>query len=296
MKSNKKNKSIKPYLFILPAYIALGAFIFIPLLYTFYLSFFEWNMIKPTKTFVGFDNYIAIFQKPEYFKVFMNTLVYIVLLLIINFVIAYIFAYTLEFLIKKFKDFYTKLMFVPSLMSLVVASLLFLWILNPVSGPISQILSKVGISIPSWSKTEGLVIVVLTIITSWKMFGYNLILLLAGVGGISREVIEAAKMDNISSFHIFKDIVLPMSSATGVYVLIITIIQGLQHLFTPINTITLGGPNYGSSSLIYQAYEEGFRLYKTGLSSSFAIITIVLFSVLLFLEFKFLERRVYYEN
>ena len=87
-----------------------------------------------------------------------------------------------------------------------------------------------------------------------------------------------------------------MSSATGIYVFIITIVQGLQYVFTPIKVITQGGPNYASSNLIYHSYHEAFSLYRTGMSSAVSILTMLLFVILLILEFRFVEKGVYYEN
>ena len=87
-----------------------------------------------------------------------------------------------------------------------------------------------------------------------------------------------------------------MSSATGIYVFITTIVQGLQYVFTPIKVITQGGPNYASSNLIYASYHEAFTLYRTGTSSAISILTMLLFIVLLLLEFKFVEKGVYYET
>lgn len=289
-------KSLISYLLMAPALLSFVVFMFYPLVKTVYLSFFDWNMIKLVKKFVGLENYKLIFSKPAYGKVMINTGIYILILVLFNFLVAYLIAYILEVVLKKWKTGYIRLLFLPSLMSLVVASLLFLWLLNPLSGPVASVLGFFGVKAPIWSKTEVLVILVIGVITSWKVFGYNLILLLAGISGISKEVLEAAKMDGIGSFHLFTDFVLPMSSATGIYVLVTTIVQGLQHAFTPIKTITLGGPNYASSNLIYQSYEEAFRLYKTGISSAFSVLTILIFAVLMFLEFKYVERRIFYEN
>ena len=129
------------------------------------------------------------------------------------------------------------------------------------------VLKYFGLALPFWSKAEGWVIAVLSIITSWKVFGYNFIIILAGVSGVSQEVIEAARLDNIPLWKIFRDMVVPMSSATGIYVFITTIVQGLQYVFTPIKVVTLGGPNYASSNLIYMSYHEAFTLYRTGPSA-----------------------------
>src|SRR5699024_2518974 len=89
---------------------------------------------------------------------------------------------------------------------------------------------------------------------------------------------------------------IPMSSATGFYILIMTIVQGLQYVFTPIRVVTQGGPNYLSSNLIYHSYQEAFDLFNTGVSAASSVITLVIFVVLLALQFLFVERNVHYEN
>ncbi|WP_394264714.1 carbohydrate ABC transporter permease, partial [Anaerococcus octavius] len=136
----------------------------------------------------------------------------------------------------------------------------------------------------------------LSLIASWKSFGYNYIVLLGGILGIDESVIEAAKLEGIGNFKLFKDIVIPMSSATGIYVLITSIVQGLQFIFTPIKVVTQGGPNYASSNLIYQSYHEAFVYYRTGVSAALSMITMLIFAILLFLEYKYIEKGVYYEN
>lgn len=296
MKKRRIKEQLFAYGFIFPSLIAFCFFMFWPLIRTIYLSFFDWNLIKPVKEFVGLQNYITLLQDDLTYKVLGNTVIYILILLVMNFIAPYVVSFLLSFIIKKGKGFYKTAFFLPSVISLVVGSILYVWILNPITGPVAIILRHFGIQIPVWSKSEGLVIVVLSLITSWKVFGYNFIIVLGGVMGVSQEVIEAARIDNISDFKIFTQIILPMSSATGVYVFIITIVQGLQYVFTPIKVVTQGGPNYASSNLIYQSYHEAFTLYKTGEASAFSVMTMALFIVLLILEFKFVEKGVYYEN
>lgn len=288
--------SLMAYGLILPSLLVFAVFMFYPLLYTIYLSFFDWNMIKPVKTFVGWGNYIALLQDPLTYKVMTNTLAYIVILLILNCAAPYALAFILSFVIKRGQGFYKSAFFLPSVISLVVGSILYLWILNPISGPVAIIAKFLGLSVPIWSKTQGLVIVVLSLITTWKVFGYNFIVIYGGVTGVPSEVIEAARIDNVPLHRIFFDIVLPMSSATGVYIFIMTIVQGLQYVFTPIKVITQGGPDNASSNTIYNVYQEAFTLYHTGYASAFAIVTMVLFVVLLIAEFKYVEKGVYYEN
>lgn len=297
MNSKTKNKNtIIAMAFILPSFLMLCIFMFYPLIRTIYLSFFNWNLISPNKKFVGLNNYIDLFKDPITFKVLNNTFLYIVILLAINFVVPYILAYILHSKIENRKNLFKSTIFLPSVISLVVGSMLYLWLLNPVSGPAGIIARMIGIEIPNWTKTEGLVIVVLSLITSWKVFGYNFIILYAGIMGVNQDVIETAIIDNVPSWKIFKDIILPMSSASGIYVFIITVVQGLQYVFIPIKVVTQGGPDYASSNLTYQSYHEAFTLYRVGPSSAFSVLTLIIFGLLLYLEYKYVEVGAYYEN
>lgn len=284
------------YGLIFPSLLVFGIFMFYPLFYTIYLSFFDWNMIKPVKAFVGWKNYIALFQDPLTYTVLKNTLAYLAILLVLNCAAPYVLAFILSFVIRRGRGFYKSAFFLPSVISLVVGSILYLWILNPVSGPVAIIAKFFGITVPVWSKTQGLVIVVLSLITTWKVFGYNFIVIFGGVAGVPQEVIEAARIDNVPLHRIFFDLVLPMSGATGIYIFIMTIVQGLQYVFTPIKVVTQGGPDNASSNLIYNVYQEGFNMYHTGYASAFAIVTMALFVFLLVLEFKYVEKGIYYEK
>ena len=201
------------YLLLAPATILFAVFMFYPLLYTFYLSFFDWNMTRPTKEFVALDNYIAVFTDPNFGKIMGNTVLYIALLLLFDFAAPYVFSFILSFVVKKGKNFYKSAIFLPSVISLVVGTMIFVWLLNPISGPVAAVAKALGLTVPIWSNTQGLVIVVLSIMTSWKIFGYNFIVVMAGVSSVPLEVVEAARLDNIPNWRIFLNIVVPMSSS-----------------------------------------------------------------------------------
>lgn len=289
-------KKYTQYFLLAPAIILLLVFTIWPLIYTVYLSFFTWNMIAPEMKFVGWKNYVDLINNPRFHSIVVQTFQYILLFVLFNTVITYIYAYIIAHLIKRFKPIYKAAIFAPSVISLVVGAMIFLWILNPISGPVAQVLGWIGFSLPNWTVTHGFVIVVLSLIVSWKVFGYNFIVLYAGIVGVSEEVIAAAKLDNISQFRILTDIIVPMSSSTGFYILIMTIVQGLQYVFTPIKVVTQGSPNHGSSNLIYYSYQQGFELYNTGVSAAASVLTLLIFMVLLLLQFLLVERNVYYEN
>ncbi len=296
LRPHTRSGHLTPYLLLAPATVLFAVFMFYPLLYTLYLSFFDWNMTRPTKEFVGFENYISVFTDPNFGKIMGNTALYILLLLLFDFAAPYVFSFILSFVVQKGKNFYKSSIFLPSVISLVVGTMIFVWLLNPISGPVSAIAKALGLTVPIWSNTQGLVIVVLSIITIWKIFGYNFIVVMAGVSSVPLEVVEAARLDNIPTWRIFLNIVVPMSSSTGIYVLILSIVTGMQQIFTPINMVTKGGPDNASTNLIYAVYDQAFGFFKTGTASAYAILMMLLFGFLLFLEFKFVEKSVYYEN
>ncbi len=289
-KRKKSNKIMKEnflaWLFVSPAMLGFILFMFWPLAYTFYLSFFKWNMVSPTKTMVGLKNYITLFKDPETIQIFSNTLLYLVILVILNFLVPYVLAFVNTFVIKKFKSLYKSLIFMPSLISLVVGAIVLQWIFNPVSGPVSAVLSHIGITMPTWSKTKGLVILVISLVAVYKAFGYNFLVLLSGVSSVPDELIEAARLEKTPNRKIFTKIVVPLTSSSAVYILIMSIVQGLQYVFTPIKVLTQGGPNNASSNIIYRGYQEAFTFYNTGRSSALSVITMFIFLILLYIEFK----------
>ena len=128
MNKETKKQTILGYLFLIPSLAVFAVFMFYPLLYTFYLSFFEWNMVKPVKKFVGLNNYIAVFRDPNTFKILGNTLAYILVLLVLNFVLPYILSFILSAVIRHGKSFYKAVFLLPSVNSLVVGSILYNWI------------------------------------------------------------------------------------------------------------------------------------------------------------------------
>ena len=282
--------------FLMPALTIFTIFIFYPICKTFYLSFFQWNMISKNKKFIGLENYLNILQEEAIHKSLGNTFIYIGLLIILNFILPYVVAYILAFLVNKFKNFYRTMFFFPSIISLVVASLVFVWVFNPLIGPISIFYKILNLKTQFWLKTNGLVMILIALITAWKIFGYNLILLLAGILEIPSELIENAKLDKISNLQIFLYIVIPMTSSTALYVMVMTIVYGLQQIFVPINVLTQGGPNNGSTNLVYSIYQYAFTFFQTGRASALSIITMICFFILIFIKIKVLEKGVYYEN
>ena len=288
--------SLQAALYLLPAGLLFAIFYYWPLLQNAYLSLFSWNMVSPRMKYVGLENFSVIFASPELWKILLNTVLFVVIMLVLNFVLPYIYSFILGHVVTRWSSFYRSALFLPSTLSLAVASILFLWIYNPLAGPLQIILSWFSLESPRWFKEHYLVIFAICSIIGWKVFGYNMIVMLAAMVAVPKELIEAAKLENASNWTIFRRIILPMTSSTAIYVFTITVVFGLQYVLVPVNMLTQGGPDQGSSNLVYIIYQYAFTFFQTGRSAAYAVITMVCYLVFLFVKNKFLEKKVYYEN
>ena len=288
--------SFQAALYLLPAGLLFLIFFYWPLLQNAYLSLFSWNMVSPNMKFVGAENFSVIFASPELWKILLNTVLFVVIMLVLNFVLPYIYSFILGHVVTRWSSFYRSALFLPSTLSLAVASILFLWIYNPLAGPLQIILSWFSLESPRWFKEDYLVIFAICTIIGWKVFGYNMIVMLAAMVAVPKEMIEAAKLENASNWTIFRKIILPMTSSTAIYVFTITVVFGLQYVLVPVNMLTQGGPDQGSSNLVYIIYQYAFTFFQTGRSAAYAVITMVCYLLFLFVKNKYLEKKVYYEN
>ena len=288
--------SFQAALYLLPAGLLFLVFFYWPLLQNAYLSLFSWNMVSPNMKFVGAENFSVIFASPELWKILLNTVLFVVIMLVLNFVLPYIYSFILGHVVTRWSSFYRSALFLPSTLSLAVASILFLWIYNPLAGPLQIILSWFSLESPRWFKEDYLVIFAICTIIGWKVFGYNMIVMLAAMVAVPKELIEAAKLENASNWTIFRKLILPMTSSTAIYVFTITVVFGLQYVLVPVNMLTQGGPDQGSSNLVYIIYQYAFTFFQTGRSAAYAVITMVCYLLFLFVKNKYLEKKVYYEN
>lgn len=287
-------KQFYALLYLLPSLIIFAVFMVYPVLYNLYLSFFKWNMVTPTKEFVGLRNYTTVLQSQEFWQAIMNTMGYVGILLLTCFILPYFVSFVLGHVVKRGSKVYRSILFFPSLLSLAVASTVFVWIFNAVNGPLAILTKELGLSSVNWFNTPKYVIVALAIVTAWRTFGYNMIVFLAAVVEVPIELIEAARLEKASNWTIFWKIVFPLTSPTALYVFVITFVFGLQYVFTPINMITQGGPSQHSTNLVYIIYQYAFNFFKSGEAATFAILTFVLFMAVVLLQ-KWLEKKVYYE-
>lgn len=295
-KATKKQRETKLFVLLLaPATLFFLVFVVWPVLYNVYLSFLDWNMVSPTKEFVGVTNYAKLVADAEFIQALKNSFWYIAILMVTIFAFPYFLSFAMIHLVDRGQQTYRSILFFPSLISLSVGSTVFLFLFRFVGGPINSILEVFGIEAINWFNTGGMVMLVMALIVTWKTFGYNLLIFLAAVLEVPAELIEAAKLEKASKWTIFWRIIFPLTSSTAFYVFVITFTYALSQVFTPISIITQGGPNNRSTNLVYLIYDYAFNTFQSGRAAATAVITLVmvLFVVVLY---QALEKKVHYEN
>jgi sn-glycerol 3-phosphate transport system permease protein len=279
----------------MPALVVLAFFTYLPLARTFELSFFTWNMVSPTRPFVGLGNYAELLTGREFWGATLNTALYIVVILLMTFVAPLGVAVLLAGMKGAVGRVYQAVIFSPTVISLATAAVIWLWILNPIDGVINVVLKQLHLAGPSWLQDSRTVLVAVAMVTAWKSFGYNLLLFVAGLLAIPKAPVEAALVDGASAWQLLWHVRLPLLSPTMLFVLVTTVVLAAQQVFIPIQILTRGGPSGASTTLVYSIYEYGFQFFRVGIASALAVVVFLLFLALTWVQIRLLEGRVNYD-
>jgi len=276
--------------------VLLVVFTYWPLLHTIYLSFVKWNMNpdQPMR-WVGAANYRGIFNSPLFDAAFRNTLIYIIasipLKVLLPIPIA-IFVWTLA----TRGQMYRALLFLPTLFSFTVVAVVFLWLLNPISGHFVQIARLFGGQWPNVLANPDFAIWTILLISTWKVIGFNTLLYVAGLASINRDYVEAMRLDGASDWRLVRHLLWPLLTPTTLFVLISTVIFAIQQVFTPIDIMTEGGPQNGTTNLFYMVYQYAFRTFNVGFGAAGTVIIFAFLLAITLLKMRTLDRHVQYQQ
>jgi len=283
---------LRPYGMVAPAIIVFSLFFIYPIFYMIYLSFYDWNFISPTKTFVGIQNFVDLLSEPEFMQVLSNTTVYTVLTVTLTTALSLLLALWLN----RGNFFYGIVqgaIFSPHIISLVSISLLWSWLMDPEYGLLNWVIGLFGFGKLQWLSHPSTSLVSLVIVAIWKGIGYNTLVFIAGLQSIPADIYEAASLDRSRPWTTFTKLILPMLSPTIFFLVIINMIGSFQ-VFETIAIMTQGGPVNSTNTLVYYIYEYGFRFFKIGYASAAGVILLVIVGILTIIYFKLLSNRVHY--
>jgi multiple sugar transport system permease protein len=249
----------------------------LPLVLAGVLSFAKWNIAASLDTlkFVGFDNFLRIFRDPVFWESFWNTILYAVVMVPIAIGLSLVLAVILDTHVFG-KGLLRLAFYLPNISSMVAVSIVWMILFIPSYGPINSILMSLGVSNPpKWLNATSTSLLSIIIIGVWQRLGYNIIIILAGLQGVSRSLYEAAEIDGANGVQKFFYITIPSLSNTMFFLTMISFISSFQ-MFTPVQVMTKGGPGTSSSVLVYYIYKAAFQNNDIGGASAMAWILFLL--------------------
>lgn len=297
-KPKLRKGALTPYVYLLPALLTIGFWVYLPVVQTLELSFYDWNLLPTSpKTFVGWDNYARLLDLPEVRQALWNTVVYTLGLLPLAVLMPLAVALLTENIRGRAKNLYRVLVFVPMIMAPVVVSIIWRWLLNPVQGVFNLWLQQgLGLAPINFLRDEQLAIWTIIFITGWKLIGFSTLIFSAAIANVDKSYLEAARLDGASEWQATRHIVLPLISPTVLFISLLTVLLSAQWSFVYINVLTQGGPRNSTTNIYHLLWEYGFGSFAVGWSSAAAILLFVGFGLLAWLGLRFTQRYAVYET
>jgi multiple sugar transport system permease protein len=279
--------------FLLPSLIGFLAFMLIPLVASFVLSFTNWQLLAPPQ-FVGLDNYVrALTRDPAFWQVLTNTLFYTVEYLVLNIIISLVLAVWIAS-VKRGKTWFRVIFFLPTFTPMIAASVVWVLIFTP-DGLLDSVIRQLGVTFPSFLLDQGLAMQAVIIVSLWGGVGYNMVLFNAALDLVPQSYLDAAKIDGASAWQRFWRIRLPLISPTVFFGTVMTAITSLQ-VFDQIYVMTKGGPGSSTVTLGFSIYQSGFSNYQMGYASSLAWVMFMMIMALTALQFWLQRKWVHYDS
>jgi multiple sugar transport system permease protein len=260
---------------VAPALLVIGVFFFLPVLAALALSLTDFDIYALADLgnlrLVGLRNYAQLLQTPLFWQAFGNTLYFVVVGVPLSIAASFGAALLLHSRLARFPAFFRTALFAPVVTTLVAVAVIWRYLFNPHYGLLNYALDRVGIPAIDWLGDPHWAMPAIIVFAVWKNFGYNMIILLAGLQSIPEQLYEAAQIDGASGWRQFRHVTLPVLAPIVAMVNILTI-AGYFQLFAEPYVMTQGGPLQSTVSVLYFMYEEGFKWWNLGSASAVAFL------------------------
>ena len=284
-------RRVEGYLFIAPWLVGFVAFVLGPFLASFFLSFADWNLVRPPE-WVGLEHYRTMFtDDPKWIKSFVNTVYFTVFHVPLILVVALFTALLLNRQLPGIGVFRT-LFYLPSVTAGVATAILWRFVFNYRYGLFNQALGMLGIQGPNWLGSTKWAMPAFIIMSTWG-FGSLMVLYLAGLQGVPRELYEAAEIDGATAWDRLLKVTIPMMSPVIFFTMIMTVIGSFQ-IFTAAFIMTEGGPADATLFYILYLYRSAFQWLRIGFASAMAWILFLIILALTLVQLSLSKRWVFY--
>lgn len=256
------------FVFIAPALIGFTFFYLLPTIRAFYIGLTNWSLLRAPK-WVGFDNYIRLFQDEKFWKSIWVTFLYVLYNIPVQTVLGLLIAVLLKRLTGSV--FVRSLMLTPFLISNVIAAMIWFYMFDPILGFVNVVLKSVGLGTHSFFSDPNLALPTIAFINIWRHMGYTALLFYTGLQSIPEHLYEAARIEGSSEWRTFRSITLPLLRPVLVFVLVTSVIGSFQ-IFDTIAVTTQGGPGSSTRTILWYIYQEGFVSMRMGYASAMSTV------------------------
>ena len=284
-------KDWSAYAMLTPALILLGIFTLFAVGFSIYLSFHQWDILNPVKPYVGTKNYQALLQDPNFRQAVVNTAYYTFASIPLTLAAGLGAALLLNQRIRG-RGFFRAVFYLPVITPLVISAIVWKFIYNGDFGLLNYYLEKLHlISQPvEWLGNPSLAMPSIIVFTVWQGFGFAMVVYLAGLQAIPRELVEAIEVDGAGAFQRFRYVIFPMLGPTTFFLVVFLVIQSFQ-AFTQIAIMTGGGPLGTTTTIVYYMYQQGFQFFHMGYASAITWALFVLVLVFTVAQVRIYARR-----
>lgn len=289
--AKKWRTNIWGYAFMAPFILAFVVFFVYPIIEAFRLSLYHYTLVK--QEWVGLQNYISLFRDKNFLKSLRNTFAFVLICVPATTLLSLFVANTIRRYHRTVTAFFRAAFYLPSITASAVLAVTWKLIYNPQNGVLNWFLSLFGADPVLWLSDSRVVLPALAVIVITWQLGYPVILFCAGLDGIPSTYIEAANIDGASKMRTFWQVIMPLLKPTTLYVVVTNTIGSFQ-TFAVVQLLTSGGPNYATSTIMYQLYETAFKYGKLGLASAMGIILAILIGIVAIFQFRLLSADVEY--
>ena len=280
----EKRNSILGMSFFGPALVLMAIFLFIPMILTLVFSFTDYFALNPSLTsFVGLDNYVALFKDRLFFQAFGNTILFVIIIVPLQMGLAFGLALFID-KISYCKTYFKISFFIPVVMSLAVVSTLWMQIYNA-EGILNTLLGWIGIDPQPFIYSAKQALPSIAFMSIWQGAGYQMLIFLGGLQAISPSLYEAAEIDNASAWAKFRYITLPALKPILIFVFITITIGAFKMVVQPM-VMTGGGPSYSTYTLVYDIYQTGTVNWEIGTASAMSIVFAIFVIILTIIQNK----------
>jgi multiple sugar transport system permease protein len=290
---SRHEQAIAGYGFLLPTLLSVGVFIVFPVVFSFYLSFHEWDYMSASRPFVGLGNYVRMIQHEKFWKTVRTSVTYAFTYVPVNIIVSLGLALLINRQVPGITLFRTAY-FSPVITSSVAVALIWGWIFDAGFGLLNYLLSLFGIPPQMWLGDPKWALSCLVLMAVWNGVGYNMMIFLAGLQGIPQEYYDAAIVDGANPLQRFRHVTFPLLSPTTFFVFITGVMGALQ-VFDQIYILTKGAPAGTTRTIVYYLFENGFMYFDMGYASAIAWVLFAMIFALTLVNWRVAGRFVHYQ-